>query len=153
MLPRVTELQFETPADEEEVQEAPQPLVSFLFDFKKGDFVKDDGKLIRITGKEALKQWIEKTIRTERYRYRVYLDDQGNEVEEYGTTIEDLIGTNYPRSFVEAELEREITESLTNHYAINNIQNWRFERDDSTGAMISFEVVTDDEVFEQEVTL
>ena len=43
---------------------------SYLFNFDKGDFVVRDGKLVECDGIEAIKVWIEKIIRTEKYRYR-----------------------------------------------------------------------------------
>ncbi len=37
---------------------------SFLFDFKAGDFVVRDGKLVECDGMDAIKVWIEKILRT-----------------------------------------------------------------------------------------
>lgn len=143
MLPRVTELEFDT----EEVTETP-PVIqnSFLYDFEKGQFVLRDGKLVELEGIEALKMWIIKVMKTERDRFKIY------ENEEYGTTIEDLIGTNYPRQFVEAEIKREVTSSLLNHPYIIGVQNWEFIHD-GKWMRVRFKVVTPDNTFEQEVMI
>lgn len=95
----------------------------FLFDFDKGDFVLKDGKMIELHGVESLKMWIEKTMRTERYRFRVY------ENTAYGIILEELIGMNLPRAFIESEVEREVTESLTTSPYIDSLEGWSFERD------------------------
>lgn len=142
MLPKITKLEFEEVLQEEQ----DQPLIgrSFLFDFKKGDFVLKDGKFVVIEGKEALKQWIEMTIRTERFKFRVY------EGTDYGIQLEDLIGSSYPKAFIEAEMEREISEALTSHAAIQAISNFFLVRDGAK-ATISFQVESSEGLFEQEV--
>ena len=70
---------------------------SYLFDFNKGDFVVRDGKLVECDGMDALKVWIEKILKTEKGRYRIY-DGTG-----YGCQLEDLIiGNTYTLEFTEA---------------------------------------------------
>ncbi|RKD26678.1 hypothetical protein BEP19_15840 [Ammoniphilus oxalaticus] len=141
VLPEIAQLEFET-------QDLPNELEpmgkSFLFDFTKGEFVLRNGKMVEVEGLDALKVWIEKCMRTERYRFRVY------EGVEYGVTLEDLIGSNLPRAFVEAEIKREVTESLIQHPYIDDIQDWRFERD-GKWMRVQFRVITPDGAFEQEV--
>lgn len=106
---------------------------SFLFDFVKGDFVFVNGKPVRLTGIDALKIWIEKTLRTEKYRFRVY------EGQEYGTSIEDLIGLNLPLAFVESELQREINESLLKHPIIESSSGFSLVKSNSR-ALVNFSV-------------
>lgn len=143
MLPKIAELEFNT---EEIPEDLPKIGKSFLYDFKNGDFVLKDGKMVEIHDLESLKVWIEKVIRTEQFRFRIY------DGETYGVTIEDLIGTNYPMDFIESELKREITSSLIRHQYIERIQDWTFRREKSF-MYITFTVVTIDGAFEQEVTL
>jgi hypothetical protein len=143
MLPKIVELEFN---NEPVTEDLPKMGKSFLFDFDKGDFVLKDGKIVAVEGIEALKMWIIKAIKTERYRFRIY-DDTG-----YGTTIEDLTGTNYPRAFVESEIKREVTSSLTNHPYIENIINWEFRRD-GKWMRVNFKVITMEGAFDQEVVL
>lgn len=142
MLPTITELQLNV----EEIETLPAIGKSFLYDFEKGDFVLRNGKMVVVEGVESLKVWIEKVIRTERFRFKIY------ENVEYGITIEDLIGSNFPRTFIEAELKREITSVLEEHPYINRIEGWQFERD-GTLMKIKFTVITVDGAFEQEVSM
>lgn len=96
---------------------------SFLFDFDTGDFVVQDGKLVECNGMEAVRVWIEKILRTEKGRFRIYEDT------DYGCRIEDLlIGSNYPVSFIEAELKREIEEALLQNPRITAVSNFSLER-------------------------
>ena len=46
--------------------------ISFVFDFKAGDFVVEDGKVKQCSGDEAIEIWAQKICRTEKNRYRVY---------------------------------------------------------------------------------
>lgn len=143
MLPKITELEFNT---EELTEDLPPIGKSFLFDFNKNEFVMRDGKLVELYGIDSLKMWIEKMMRTERYRFEVY------EGTEYGILLEDLIGSNYPRTFVEAEIKREVTETLLTHPHINAVENWSFERD-GKWMRINLTVVTSDTEFAQEVMM
>lgn len=143
MLPKITELEFNT---EELTEDLPPIGKSFLFDFNNNEFVMRDGKLIELFGVESLKMWIEKSLRTERFRFVVY------ENTEYSISLEDLIGSNYPRAFVEAEIKREVAERLLEHPHINAIENWAFERDGKL-MRVWFVVVTADDVFEMKVIM
>lgn len=112
---------------------------SYLYDYKTGDFVLRDGKLVDLTGKAAIAGWLEKIIRTEKFRFKVY------ENVDYCVTIERLIGGIYPKGFVEAEIKREITEaSLYNSYIIDLVE-WSFERDKDY-LIIRFTVIVADHV-------
>lgn len=142
MLPKIVQLEFENVVEQQE--DRPQIGRSFLYDFKAGDFVLKDGKLISVEGLEALKVWIEKTIRTERFKFKVY------DGTEHGVLLKDLIGSNYPLSFIKAEIERELTDALTRHPVIQSLTNWSTERDGSK-TTIAFRVITSEGVFEQEV--
>lgn len=131
MFPELSELEFENFSQQQDLSKIGK---SFLFDFKKGDFVLKDGKLVTVEGVEALKIWIEKTLRTEKYRFKVYEDT------DYGITLEDLIvGYDYSQSFIEAEIKREVTEALTKHPMIESLVNWKIEKDNPT-LKISFKV-------------
>jgi len=88
-----------------------------------------------------------KVMRTERFRFRIYDDT------EYGITLEDLIGSNLPRAFVEAEMKREVTETLTSHPHIDEVRGWEFERD-GKWMFVNFTVISPTyNTFEQEVRI
>ncbi|KYG92347.1 hypothetical protein A0U40_05230 [[Bacillus] sp. KCTC 13219] len=141
MLPKITELEF----NKVQLSEDLPPIgKSFLYDFDKGQFVLVDGGMVELHGIESLKMWIMKILKTERFRFRVY-----NDVE-YGVTLEELIGSNLPRAFVEAEIKREVTTSLLLHTHISAIEKWDFERD-GKWMYINFRVITPEGAFKQEV--
>lgn len=83
---------------------------TYNFDFKQGEFVMSGGSVSVLTGIDALRLWIDKTIRTQFERYSIYGDKS------YGANIEDLIiGKSYGFDFVESELKREIETALLRH--------------------------------------
>ena len=96
---------------------------SYLFDFEKGDFVVQDGKLVECDGIKAIKVWIEKIIRTEKDRFLIYDNT------EYGCHLEDLIiGNSYTIEFIESELKREIEEALRQNPQISVVGNFKITR-------------------------
>lgn len=109
----------------EEQTVIPEIKSSFLFDFNTGDFVMKNGKIVKVYGIESLQIWIEKTLRTELGRFKVY------EGTDYGTSLDDLIGQNYPISFFESEIQREVNESLLRHQAIESLTNFEFQKNQS----------------------
>jgi hypothetical protein len=112
---------------------------SFLFDFVKGEFVLKDGRPVVAEGIEALKVSIEKVLRTEKFKFKVY--EKEDKRLEYGITIQDLlVGHNYPREFVESEVKREVTEALLKKPIIQRLDNWSIEKDNPK-AKIKFRVV------------
>lgn len=112
--------------------------INFIYDFKKGDFVVKDGKLLQVEGKEGIKVWIEKNLRTTIHTYKMYEDFEDRE---FGVGIKPLIlGRKLPSFFREAELEREIRESLQEHPMIKTIDNFTLETDRAT-LHITFRVV------------
>ncbi|MEH6940771.1 DUF2634 domain-containing protein [Bacillus sp. JJ722] len=125
---------------------------SFLFDFDKGEFVFENGKMVVVTGKEALKVWITKVLKTEKFRFKIYEKEEEKDTE-YGVTIEDLvIGHNFSQAFIESELKREIEVALLRHPLIDFLSDFRFEREKSL-LIIYFTVnIVDDESFNQEVS-
>ena len=111
---------------------------SFLFDFTAGDFIIRDGKLVECKGIDAIKVWIEKILRTEKGRFRIYNDT------DYGCRTEDLIvGSNYPIAFIEAELKREVEDALLQNPNILSVSNFNIERT-ASGITVSMEVETSD---------
>lgn len=119
-LPEITQLEI----TEVEFDDELEPIgKTFLYDFDKGDFVLRNGKLVELYELESLKMWILKVMKTESFRFRIYEGDQ------YGTTIESLIGSSLPRAYIESEIEREVTESLLRSSYIERLEGWQFERD------------------------
>lgn len=119
---------------------------AFLYDYKKGEFVLEDGKMVEVTGVKAVEAWIEKLIRTEKFRFNVY------DNVDYAVSIEELIGSTWPKGFVEAEIKREITEAAVSNTYIEDLTEWSFERDGSY-LIINFTVITVEGVFEMGVSM
>ena len=83
---------------------------TYNFDFKQGEFVMYGGGVVVLVGIDALRLWIDKTIRTQFERYSIYKGKN------YGANIEDLIiGKSYGFDFVESELKREMETALLRH--------------------------------------
>lgn len=86
------------------------------FDFSTGDFAMKNKSPVVISGKEALKQWIEKILRTQFGKYEIY------DGTSYGANISDLvIGGTYNVSFQKSELEREIRLALMQNEEITQV--------------------------------
>ena len=98
---------FEVPelVEQQQTEPAPKYGKSWLFDFKKGDFVLDGaGRVVEADGHTAWVQWCVKTVLTERFAFLAYSWD-------YGVEIEEAL-KNPNRAAIEAEVERTITEAL-----------------------------------------
>lgn len=112
---------------------------SYLFDFTTGDFIVRDGKLIECDGIESIKIWIEKILRTEKGRYKIYDNT------EYGCHLGDLIiGNNYTAEFIEAELKREIEDAIKQNTRITSVTNFNITRN-TNAITVTLEVVLNDE--------
>lgn len=94
---------------------------AFLYDYAVGDFVYRNGAPVLLEGKEALKAWIEKCLRTVKFKALVH------EGLEYGPKIDDLIGSVFPQDFIKAEVEREVSEALLRNTYITGIERFDFE--------------------------
>ena len=92
---------------------------TYNFDFKQGEFVMYGGGVVVLVGIDALRLWIDKTIRTQFGRYSIYNGKN------YGANIEDLIiGKSYGFDFVESELKREIETALLRHEDILSVNKF-----------------------------
>lgn len=99
---------------------------SFLFDFDTGDFMVIDGKIKPVENLEAVRIWIDKILRTERFKFRVY--EKENNEEEYGVSLLDFTNGNYDMAFKKIEIEREIKEALAKNTAISKVHSFVFEQ-------------------------
>jgi len=114
------------------------------FDFAAGNFIMVDGRPKALEGVEALKVWIEKTIRTARYRWPAYTF-------QYGCELEDIIGLDIPRVVLESEVRRVIRDALIYDDRIEDVRDFVIERG-GDWLKVAFTVITfDDNSFIQEV--
>ncbi|MCC0666858.1 DUF2634 domain-containing protein [Clostridioides sp. ZZV14-6153] len=94
------------------------------WDFEKDEPVLEKGDFKIIEKKEALKVWIYKCIKTNRYEHEIYSL-------EYGTELSELIGQKYTKGLTESEASRFIKEALLiNPYILEvNVKSANFNRD------------------------
>lgn len=149
MLP---EIDLDTVMNETEQQENKTYDKTFLFDFEKGDFVIKDGRLVEVSGKDAIKVRLEKLLKTEKFKYKIYEKPDGED--EYGVNIKSLIlGKKLPRFFVESELKREIEENAKKYIQeIDRIEDFRIEQELSKLKVFFTVILKNNEVFTQEVS-
>lgn len=122
---------------------------SFLYDFKNKEFIYENGNPVIVYGKEALKVWIEKAIRTRATTYEIYenTDDDGFlRGRPYGTNIWRLVrGQKLPDLVIQAETKRDIEEILLRNHLIKRIENYEVQQGvDGMSFMlqITFDVIT-----------
>lgn len=96
------------------------------FDFDLGDFVVQDGKVVTVTGLQALKLWIQKTLKTEKNKYKIYNTDK---VEKYGVSLLEIITSKQPISYIQAQVQTIVTEALIKNSDIKSITNFTFVKD------------------------
>ena len=88
-------------------------LQELAWDFIHDTFIHDnDGRLKTVTGNEALKVWIYKALKTERYRYMAYLHGDYNAEGNYGVELERFIGTRSNSEISATEIKRYIKDGL-----------------------------------------
>ena len=103
---------------------------------KETSLILVDGEVQVLEGIEALKVWIEKNIRTARYRWPAYTWD-------YGTELDDLIGLSVSNDVLEREFERVIKEALSIDKRISEIKDFKASVQ-GDNAVVEFTVVTFD---------
>lgn len=82
---------------------------------------------------EAIRQTVYKILNTERYQYLIYSWD-------YGIELKDLFGESV--DYVCAELERRITEALTQDDRIDDVTDFVFDTSKKGVVRAAFKVVT-----------
>lgn len=108
----------------------------FLFDFEKKQHVLKDGKPVKATYEQAIKQWVSFLFITELDAYEVYKDT------DFGLMIKQFIGRrDLPITVISSELKRQIEEKVILHPEIQSIENFNFIREDSQ-AIVSFSLIT-----------
>jgi len=113
---------FELPTivEQEQPQLAPEYPESYLFDFEKGDFVRDAaGKIVVADGHQAWVQWCVKTVMTERFACLAYSWNYGVEVKQARKQPD--------RALMEMEIERTITEALMADLRTELVKDFTFQ--------------------------
>lgn len=103
-------------AVEESAAESLPLYTEVAWDFEKNIPIVEKGDFKIVTGIEAIKTWVYKTMKTERFRYPIYTWN-------YGSEMEGLIGQNYTPNLTKAECIRCTKEALLINPYITNISN------------------------------
>ena len=98
---------------------------TYLFDFDQGEFVLKDGKLVIASELEAIKQWVTKIIRTEKFKFKIYEKEVEEKNKEYGITFRNLLGKKLPKEMIRSEIKRELTDVLTKHPKIKTLSEFK----------------------------
>lgn len=114
-------------------------------DFETGEPLLKKNDFIILEGKEALKVWVWKTLKTDRNRYLIHS-------ESYGNDLSDNIGQIYDKVVKDALMINEIKECLLVNPYITNVYNFSITTlEESRHPVISFYVDTIYGVVESEV--
>jgi len=121
---------------ETEVEEMPT-FKEYAIDFKTGEYIKDENNDIKVLEKnEALKVWIFKALKTERFRYVDVHSDN------YGSELETNIGTIYQKSVKDALMINQIRDTLLVNPYILECYNFEISNEDEYVPQITFNVKT-----------
>ncbi|EII6784100.1 DUF2634 domain-containing protein [Clostridioides difficile] len=94
------------------------------WNFEKDEPILENGDFKIVEGNEAIKVWVYKCIKTNRYEHEIYSW-------KYGTELSELIGQKYSKGLTESEASRYIKEALlVNPYILDvNVANTKFTDD------------------------
>lgn len=100
---------------------------------------------VQVDGLAAIKVWARNALMTPRYRYEIFTD-------EYGSDLEELIGHSYSPAYITCESRRMVEDCLLVHPNITGITDFLATMDKDT-LTISFVMQTDFGDTETEVTI
>ena len=121
---------------ETEVEEMPV-FKEYVIDFKTGEYLKDENNDIKVLEKnEALKVWIFKALKTERFRYADVHSDN------YGSELETNIGSIYQKSVKDALMINQIRDTLLVNPYILECYNFDISNENEYVPQITFNVKT-----------
>lgn len=120
---------------ETEAEEMPT-FKEYAIDFKTGEYIKEGNDIKLLEKNEALKVWIFKALKTERFRYMdVHSDD-------YGSELETNIGTIYQKSVKDALMINQIRDTLLVNPYISECYNFEISNEEEYVPHITFNVKT-----------
>lgn len=102
----------------------------YAWDFENNRFLREGGTHKIVTENEALKVWIYKALKTERWRYQVYDND-------YGIELEQFIGKRTNNAPSAMEIKRFISEALLANPYIKTIDDIQFSLENDN---LSYEI-------------
>ena len=108
----------------------------YAIDFKTGEYIKDENDIKVLEKNEALKVWIFKALKTERFRYTDVHSDN------YGSELETNIGTIYQKSVKDVLMINQIRDTLLVNPYILECYNFEVSNEDQYVPQITFNVKT-----------
>ncbi|BEO91168.1 DUF2634 domain-containing protein [Fusobacterium nucleatum] len=120
---------------EKEIEEMPV-FKEYAIDFKTGEYIKDENGIKILEKNEALKVWIFKALKTERFRYVDVHSDN------YGSELETNIGTIYQKSVKDALMINQIRDTLLVNPYILECYNFDISNENEYVPQITFNVKT-----------
>lgn len=99
-----------------------------------------DFSTMKMTGRivenlDAIEMWVQLALRTKRYEWLIFSWD-------YGEEYTDLLGYSYTKEYLDSEVERMITECVTQHPYITGIEDLTVEVEEEH-LHITFTLITD----------
>ncbi|MBL4974799.1 DUF2634 domain-containing protein [Bacillus halotolerans] len=132
------EIEFDDIEDDSEVIETSQ---TYKIDFENGRITNE-----KITGLEAIRQFVYLSLHTERYAYSVFSHDIGNE-------LQDILADNETTdAYKKMEIPRIIEEALIYDDRISSVSDFEIEKQGDS-FHVSFTVETDEGKLEIEEVL
>ncbi|NDO20357.1 DUF2634 domain-containing protein [Lachnospiraceae bacterium MD329] len=107
-----------------------------LFDWEKGDFVIINGVPRLAVGKERIRNYTQKVLRTQLDRYKLYRGTG------FGISTDKIIGKSVAQDYKQSEIRRNITEELLKDDSIISIENFSMKQE-GTHLNISFTEITE----------
>lgn len=90
------------------------------FDFEKHEFIlSPTGRQKTVTGSQAWAEWCVKALSSERYKYLIYSDN-------YGEEIDTLLGKSYPKKVIESEIKRMVKDCLLADKRTASVSDFNF---------------------------
>lgn len=121
--------------DEELIDDEELPIAKeWAWDFTTNDFKLKNNKPYLVEGVEAVQIWAYKALLTERFKHSIYSWD-------YGSELEDLIGSGFTQAATELEVKRLVDECLMVNPYIEGVSDFTVTTNDET-LEISFTLST-----------
>ena len=90
-------------------------LKEFAIDFKTGNPIIENKGFKLLEGNEALRVWIHRALKIDRFRYEIYSWN-------FGSEISDLMGKEYTPALTQSEIKRYIEEALSTNPYIKEVK-------------------------------
>ena len=90
-------------------------LREFAIDFKTGNPIIENKGFKLLEGNEALRVWIYKALKVDRFQYEIYSWN-------FGSEISDLMGKGYTSALTQSEIKRYIEEALSTNPYIEEVK-------------------------------